>query len=219
MERLQEDFDLPVTGLLDPASQAALAEVLGQQESAQVAALQGILTATGHYGGPIDGVWSPEVEEALKELQTDLGVPATGVVDAATLRLRGCPGRGRRGTTADDCAPGTPHLRRRRLPRRRLQPFPQPRRRDLPPPSRLQPCRSSRTTSSMSSPLPVSSASCWPPSMLRLTERLFGPGPFTLFAPPTRRSHNSPSLFQRSQRLCKLYSFTTWWKTTRAASS
>lgn len=86
VERLQEDFDLPVTGLLDPASQAALAEVLGQQKSAQVAALQGILTATGHYGGAIDGVWSPEVEEALKEFQTDLGVPATGVVDAATLR-------------------------------------------------------------------------------------------------------------------------------------
>lgn len=86
VERLQEDFDLPVTGLLDPASQAALAEVLGQQESAQVAALQGILTATGYYGGPIDGVWSLEVEDALKELQTDLGVPATGVVDSATLR-------------------------------------------------------------------------------------------------------------------------------------
>jgi peptidoglycan hydrolase-like protein with peptidoglycan-binding domain len=86
VERLQEDSGLPVTGLLDPASQAALGEVLGQQESAQVAALQGILTTTGHYGGPIDGVWSPEVEQALKELQTDLGVPATGVVDAATLR-------------------------------------------------------------------------------------------------------------------------------------
>jgi uncharacterized surface protein with fasciclin (FAS1) repeats len=71
---------------MDPASQAALAEVLGQQESAQVAALQGILTATGHYGGPIDGVWSLEVEEALKDFQTELGVPATGVVDAATLR-------------------------------------------------------------------------------------------------------------------------------------
>ncbi|MGH8943035.1 MAG: peptidoglycan-binding domain-containing protein, partial [Acidimicrobiia bacterium] len=43
VERLQEDSDLPVTGLMDPATQAALAELLGQQESAQVAALQGIL--------------------------------------------------------------------------------------------------------------------------------------------------------------------------------
>ena len=86
VERLQEDSNLQVTGLMDPATQAALAELLGQQESAQVAALQGILTTTGHYGGPIDGVWSLELEEALKELQTELGVPATGVVDAATLR-------------------------------------------------------------------------------------------------------------------------------------
>jgi len=86
VERLQEDSGLTVTGLMDPATQAALAELLGQQESAQVAALQGILTTTGHYGGPIDGVWSLEVEDALKEFQTELGVPATGVVDAATLR-------------------------------------------------------------------------------------------------------------------------------------
>jgi uncharacterized surface protein with fasciclin (FAS1) repeats len=86
VERLQEDSGLTVTGLMDPATQAALAELLGQQESAQVAALQGILTTTGHYGGPIDGVWSLELEDALKELQTELGVPATGVIDAATLR-------------------------------------------------------------------------------------------------------------------------------------
>jgi uncharacterized surface protein with fasciclin (FAS1) repeats len=86
VERLQEDSGLSVTGLMDPATQAALAELLGQQESAQIAALQGILTTTGHYGGPIDGVWSLELENALKEFQTELGVPATGVVDAATLR-------------------------------------------------------------------------------------------------------------------------------------
>ncbi len=86
VERLQEDSGLTVTGLMDPPTQTALAELLGQQESAQVAALQGILTTTGHYGGPIDGVWSLELEDALKELQTELGVPATGVIDAATLR-------------------------------------------------------------------------------------------------------------------------------------
>ena len=86
VEQLQEGAGLPVTGLMDPATQRALAEILGQQESAQTAALQGILTATGHYSGPIDGIWSPEVEEALKALQTELGVPATGVIDAETLR-------------------------------------------------------------------------------------------------------------------------------------
>lgn len=45
VERLQEDFDLPVTGLFDPATQIALATALEQRESAQVAALQGILIA------------------------------------------------------------------------------------------------------------------------------------------------------------------------------
>jgi uncharacterized surface protein with fasciclin (FAS1) repeats len=83
---LQEQAGLEETGLPDPATQRALAELLGQQESASIAALQGIMTATGHYTGPIDGVWSDAVEEALMALQTDLGVPATGVVDAATLR-------------------------------------------------------------------------------------------------------------------------------------
>jgi uncharacterized surface protein with fasciclin (FAS1) repeats len=86
VETLQEEAGLPVTGLMDPATQAALAAALGQRSSAEIGALQGILTATGHYGGPVDGQWSPEVEEALKALQTDLGVPATGVVDAATMR-------------------------------------------------------------------------------------------------------------------------------------
>ncbi len=86
VERLQEETGLEVTGLPDPATQRALAERLGQRESAQVAALQGILTATGHYTGPVDGVWSDAVEQALKALQTELGVPATGVVDAATMR-------------------------------------------------------------------------------------------------------------------------------------
>jgi uncharacterized surface protein with fasciclin (FAS1) repeats len=59
---------------------------LGERESAQVGALQAILIATGHYGGAVDGMWSPEVETALIALQEDLGVPATGVVDTATLR-------------------------------------------------------------------------------------------------------------------------------------
>jgi uncharacterized surface protein with fasciclin (FAS1) repeats len=86
VQRLQEDAGLEVTGLLDPASQAALAAALGRQSSAEIGALQGIMIATGYYEGPIDGVWSDAVEASLKAMQTDLGVPATGVVDAETLR-------------------------------------------------------------------------------------------------------------------------------------
>jgi len=86
VERFQEDSGLPVTGLFDPPTQAAMQLALGERESAQVGALQAIMVATGHYSGPVDGVWSPAVEAALIDLQEDLGVPATGVIDAATLR-------------------------------------------------------------------------------------------------------------------------------------
>ncbi len=86
VEQFQSDRDLPVTGLVDPATQVALQVELGARQSAQVGGLQAILTATGHYTGPVDGVWTPAVEEALKALQGDLGVPVTGVVDPATLR-------------------------------------------------------------------------------------------------------------------------------------
>ncbi|HEY6628279.1 MAG TPA: peptidoglycan-binding domain-containing protein, partial [Acidimicrobiia bacterium] len=80
VEQLQKDAGLPVTGLVDPATQAALAAALGQRQSAEIGALQGILISTGYYDGVVDGIWSREVEDALKALQTDLGVPATGVV-------------------------------------------------------------------------------------------------------------------------------------------
>lgn len=86
VEQFQQDQGLPVTGLVDPATQAALQVALGARQSAQVGGLQAILTATGHYTGPVDGVWTPAVEDALKALQEDLGVPVTGVVDPATLR-------------------------------------------------------------------------------------------------------------------------------------
>ena len=86
VELFQEDNGLPVTGLVDPATQAALARALEGKASAQVGALQAILIAGGYYDGTVDGQWSPEVEAALIALQTDLGVEPTGVMDAATLR-------------------------------------------------------------------------------------------------------------------------------------
>jgi peptidoglycan hydrolase-like protein with peptidoglycan-binding domain len=86
VEELQEANDLPVTGLPDPATQAAIQSALAGAASAQVAALQGILVTLGYFPGPIDGQWSAQLEEALRAFQTDLGVPATGTVDAETLR-------------------------------------------------------------------------------------------------------------------------------------
>jgi uncharacterized surface protein with fasciclin (FAS1) repeats len=86
VERLQRDAGLPVTGLMDPATQTALNGLLGLRDSAQVGALQGILISLGYYDGAVDGQWSRELEDALKAFQTDLGIPATGVVDTETLR-------------------------------------------------------------------------------------------------------------------------------------
>ena len=86
VEEFQEANGLPVTGLPDPATQTALQTALEGRASAQVAALQGILITLGYFPGPIDGQWTPQLEEALKAFQTDLGVPATGTVDTATLR-------------------------------------------------------------------------------------------------------------------------------------
>ncbi len=86
VKALQKAHGLPETGFLDPASQEALAEDLEGRESAQVAALQGVLKTLGYWDGEIDGQWSPELEEALKAFQTELGVEPTGQLDEATLR-------------------------------------------------------------------------------------------------------------------------------------
>ena len=46
----------------------------------------GLMTELGFYTGPIDGVWNQELTDAIKALQRELGVPETGVLDAATLQ-------------------------------------------------------------------------------------------------------------------------------------
>ena len=61
---------------------------LRQQEAMAAAVfttrLQQVLTALGFYTGPIDGQESEELTAAIAALQTDLGVPVTGVYDAET---------------------------------------------------------------------------------------------------------------------------------------
>ena len=85
VKALQEQAGLPVTGLMDRASQAALAELLAGQSASQVKALQGLLTGLGYWSGPIDGVWTDELGVALARLQSDLGLEPTGTIDIATL--------------------------------------------------------------------------------------------------------------------------------------
>ena len=92
VKRLQADSGLPETGFLDKATAEALDELLaelGLQAAAAdltyTASVQTVLTLTGFWQGPIDGVWTDELTAALQEFQIALGVEPTGIVDAATL--------------------------------------------------------------------------------------------------------------------------------------
>jgi murein L,D-transpeptidase YcbB/YkuD len=92
VEALQEANGLPVTGTVDKATAEALQvelEALGgaaaQAEVASTAAVQQTLKLLGLWDGPVDGVWTPELTQALQALQVELGVEPTGTVDAATV--------------------------------------------------------------------------------------------------------------------------------------
>ena len=92
VEDLQADADLPVTGLVDRATRAALGDALEQtgqsaaaNELVEATSVQTVLKLAGYWPGAIDGEWTPELERALKEFQSDLGLEPTGTVDAATL--------------------------------------------------------------------------------------------------------------------------------------
>jgi peptidoglycan hydrolase-like protein with peptidoglycan-binding domain len=47
-------------------------------------ALQKDLKTAGYYTGTVDGVYGPETVDAVKTLQSDAGLPVTGLVDRAT---------------------------------------------------------------------------------------------------------------------------------------
>ena len=92
VKRLQADSDLTETGFVDRATAEALDALLADLELQAAAAnlthtasVQTVLTLTGFWQGPVDGVWTDELTAALQDFQTALGVEPTGVVDAATL--------------------------------------------------------------------------------------------------------------------------------------
>ena len=92
VKQLQNESGLPPTGLVDQATALALdrklAAVSAQaatQSLTQTSAVQTVLKLTGYWTGPIDGTWTPELTDALKQFQTALGVPPSGSIDAATL--------------------------------------------------------------------------------------------------------------------------------------
>lgn len=92
VQALQEAYDLPVTGTVDKVTALALhAELvkLGIATEATTfattAALQQTLKVLGMWDEPIDGIWTDELTDALKELQTALEVEPTGELDVETL--------------------------------------------------------------------------------------------------------------------------------------
>lgn len=85
----QTSVGLPATGQYDQATDEALRAKLGSGAatiSQATADLQLLLTQLGLYRGPIDGIYSQAVIDAVKALQAALGVPQTGVIDVATLK-------------------------------------------------------------------------------------------------------------------------------------
>ena len=92
VEDLQKANGLAVTGTVDKATADALqAELLAlggaaaQESVATTAAIQQTLKLAGFWDGPVDGIWTDALTEAVQEFQTALGVEPTGSVDAATL--------------------------------------------------------------------------------------------------------------------------------------
>jgi murein L,D-transpeptidase YcbB/YkuD len=92
VEELQKANGLPVTGAVDKATAAALQAKIAalggaaaQQDTATTAAIQQTLKLAGFWDGPVDGVWTPALTDAVKAFQTKLGVEPTGAVDAATI--------------------------------------------------------------------------------------------------------------------------------------
>ena len=92
VESLQTANGLPVTGTVDKATSQALQSeleaihgVASQESVAVTAALQQTLRLVGFWDGPVDGIWTPALTEAVKAFQVELGVEPTGSIDAATI--------------------------------------------------------------------------------------------------------------------------------------
>jgi branched-chain amino acid transport system substrate-binding protein len=86
---LQTDLGLEVTGYWNAETDTAVRERYGEIAAVlgdSVIGIQQLLTELGLYTGPIDGNYNAETVAAVRALQAQLGVPQTGIIDAATLR-------------------------------------------------------------------------------------------------------------------------------------
>jgi peptidoglycan hydrolase-like protein with peptidoglycan-binding domain len=78
---MQKALGVTADGVFGPATDAALK---GKAHDV-VVQIQTELAKYGYYSGPIDGDYGPATTDAVKRLQTDLGVTADGQVGAQTV--------------------------------------------------------------------------------------------------------------------------------------
>ena len=109
VEALQTDAGLPVTGLVDRATSAALDEAVGkknqnasEQDAIEATAVQTTLKLAGYWPGAIDGQWTPELTTAVEKFQKDLGVESDG--DVRRGHARRDRGEAERSRSATDLA-------------------------------------------------------------------------------------------------------------------
>lgn len=85
---LQHSGNLPETGFLDFGGHDLLRTRLAEAQaprSIEVTVFQQVMARANYYQGPIDGVWSTEVDQALQALQADNRQETTGAVDPGVL--------------------------------------------------------------------------------------------------------------------------------------
>jgi peptidoglycan hydrolase-like protein with peptidoglycan-binding domain len=82
VKKMQTDLGVTADGTYGPETHQALK---GKGASV-VSDLQQALTTYGYYSGPIDGLYSTETQDAVKKLQTDLGVTADGKLGPETAQ-------------------------------------------------------------------------------------------------------------------------------------
>jgi uncharacterized surface protein with fasciclin (FAS1) repeats len=89
VQALQTDLGLPASGQWDDVTDQTVRARYGAVTdaiSAATVSVQQELTRLGYYTGPIDGIYSRAVVDAVKALQADLGIPQTGILDAVTVK-------------------------------------------------------------------------------------------------------------------------------------
>lgn len=78
----------------------------GMQDQASVKQVQEKLSQQGYEVGPVDGIFGPKTQQALRKFQEDKGVQPTGQIDQQTMAALGIQGEG--GAQPGDMGAGQP---------------------------------------------------------------------------------------------------------------